>query len=150
LTWCANLNRRTVSDSDVEEELLSYALKRILSGMYGSWFQQRKLTFQEFMYLTYDIVRRVPAHIVHKKHRFGPNTIADWGLFCSETMLVYMEGCSEKIGGANKTVEIDESKFGRRKCHRCHPVKERWVLAVLSESPVKRFSLPFRTGPLTL
>jgi hypothetical protein len=26
-----------------------------------------------------------------------------------ETMLVYMVGCSEKIGGPNKTVEIDES-----------------------------------------
>ena len=29
-----------------------------------------------------------------------------------------MEGCSEKIGGPKKTVEIDDSKFGRRKYHR--------------------------------
>jgi hypothetical protein len=40
---------------------------------------------------------------------------------------VYMEGCSEKIGGINKTVEIDESKFGRRKYHRGHPVMGQWV-----------------------
>jgi len=34
------------------------------------------------MYLTYDIVRRVPAHIIHKEHRFGSDIIAAWGLFC--------------------------------------------------------------------
>jgi len=44
------------------------------------------------MYLTYDNVRRVPAHIIHKDHRFSHNTIAEWGLFYREAMLVYMEG----------------------------------------------------------
>jgi hypothetical protein len=34
-----------------------------------------------------------------------------------------MEGCSEKIGGLNKTVEIDESKFDLRKYYTGHPVK---------------------------
>jgi hypothetical protein len=34
-------------------------------------------------------------------------------MFCRETVLVYMEGCSEEIGGPNKTVEIDENMFGR-------------------------------------
>jgi hypothetical protein len=48
-------------------------------------------------------------------------------MFCRETMLVFMEGYSEKIGGPNKTVEIYESKFGRRKYHRGHPVKGQWV-----------------------
>jgi len=43
---------------------------------HDSWFQQSKLTLQEVMYLTYDIVHRVPAHIIHKEHRFGSDTIA--------------------------------------------------------------------------
>jgi hypothetical protein len=28
-------------------------------------------------------------------------------MFCREAMLVFLEGCSEKIGGPNKTFEID-------------------------------------------
>jgi hypothetical protein len=40
---------------------------------------------------------------------------------------VFLEGCSVKIGGPNKTVEIDESKFGKRKYHRGHPFKGQWV-----------------------
>jgi hypothetical protein len=36
-------------------------------------------------------------------------------MFFREAMLVFIEGCSEKIGGSNKTVEINASMFGRRK-----------------------------------
>ena len=55
---------------------------------------------------------------------------------------MYMEGCSEKIGGPNKTVEIDGNKFGRRKYHRGHPVKGQWVFGgVVSESG-KTFLVP--------
>ena len=63
-------------------------------------------------------------------------------------MLVYMEGCSEKIGGSNKTVEIDESKFGRRKYHRDHPVKGQSVFGGLEREPGKTFlvPLPYRTA----
>lgn len=63
-----------------------------MSIRHGSRFQQSKLTLQGIMYLTYDNVRRVPAHIIHKDHRFSHNTIAEWGLFYREAMLVYMEG----------------------------------------------------------
>jgi hypothetical protein len=99
------------------------------------------------MYLTYDIVRRVPAHIIHKEYRFGPDTIAAWSQFCRETVLVYKEGCSEKIGGPNKTVEIYESKFGRSKCHRSHPVYGQWVFGFVEGEFGKTFLVPVPDKP---
>lgn len=33
---------------------------------YGSWFQHSNLTFHEVMFLTYDIVRRVPAQLIQR------------------------------------------------------------------------------------
>jgi transposase-like protein len=57
-------------------------------------------------------------------------------------MLVYLEGCSEKIGCPNKTVEIDESKFGRRKYHRGHPVKGQWVFDGVERESGKTFLVP--------
>jgi hypothetical protein len=57
-------------------------------------------------------------------------------------MLVYLEGCSEKISGPKKTVEIDDSKFGRRKYHRGHPVKGQWVFGGVERKSGKTFLIP--------
>ena len=38
-----------------------------------------------------------------------------------------MVTCSVPLGGVGKQVEIDESKFGRRKYHRGHKVEGQWV-----------------------
>jgi hypothetical protein len=35
---------------------------------------------------------------------------------------------NEKIGGPGIIVEVDESKFGKRKCNRDHHVKGVWVI----------------------
>ena len=115
---------------------------------YGSWFRQSNLTFREILLLTYDIVCREPAHRTSEEYSVGPNTIADWGMFCRETMLVFMAGCSEKLGGPNKTVEIDESKFGRRKYHRGHPVKGQWVFGGVERESGRTFlvAVPDRTA----
>ena len=81
---------------------------------------------------------RLPAQLIQQEHLFTPTTINDWSQFCRQTMLEYLDGCSERIGCRNKTVEIDDSKFGRRK-YSDHSVKVQWVLATLSVSQLKRF-----------
>ena len=53
-----------------------------------------------------------------------------------------MAGCSEKIGGPNKIVEVDESKFGRRKYHRGHPVKGLWVFGGVERDSGRTFLVP--------
>jgi hypothetical protein len=53
-----------------------------------------------------------------------------------------MEGCSEKIGGPNKTVKIDESKFGKRKYGRGHPVTGQLVFGGVERESGKTFLVP--------
>ena len=62
--------------------------------------------------------------------------------FCKEPLLVYLEGRSKKVGGPNKTAEIDESKFGRRKYHRGHRVKGQWVFGGVERESGRRFVVP--------
>jgi len=63
-------------------------------------------------------------------------------MFCRETMLVFMAGYSEKLGGPNKIVEVDESKFGRRKYHRGHLVKDHWVFGGIERESGRTFLVP--------
>jgi transposase-like protein len=63
-------------------------------------------------------------------------------MFCRETMLVFMEGCSKKTDGPNKTVEIDQSKFGQQKYHRGHLVKGQWVFGCVERGSGRTFLVP--------
>ena len=54
-------------------------------------------------------------------------------------MLEYVLGRSQKIGGPNKTVEIDERKFGRRENNRGQKVKGQWVFGGVERESGKHF-----------
>ena len=127
-------------------EGFSWRCRRKVSGVqcsesksikHGSRFQQSNLAFQEILLISYDIVRREPAHQI-QEYRLTSGTVTDWRLFCREAMLVFMEGCSEKIGGPNKIVEIDESNFGGRK----YPVKGQWVFGGVERGSGRTFLAP--------
>ena len=53
-------------------------------------------------------------------HESGLNcrTVVDFYNFCREVCSVILADYSEPIGGPGKVVEIDESKFGKRKYNR--------------------------------
>jgi hypothetical protein len=70
--------------------------------------------------------------------------MADWGMFCRESMFLFLEGCSVKIDGPNKTVEIDESKFGKRKYHKGHPVQGQWVFGGVERETGNTFLVPVK------
>ena len=93
-----------------------------VSIRHGSWFQLSNLTLLELIVITYAILRRDSDCQIESEFNLSDRTVADWGMFCSETMLEFLKGSSQKIGGPNKIAEIDDSKIGRRKYNRGHPV----------------------------
>jgi hypothetical protein len=93
---------------------------------YGSWFDHSCLTFQEVLYLTYDIVHKVPANRTLHEYGFSSATVTDCRQFVREAMSDYLLDNPQKIGGPGKTVEIDGSKFGKRKYNRGHRVEGQW------------------------
>jgi len=127
MTWSVRSNLNDGFISRCQRRVAGAACDRYTSIRHRSWFHLSNLTLHEIMLLTYDIVCREPAHQIQNECCFSGHTVTDWGMFCRETMLVFLEGCSVKIGGPNKTIEIDESKFGRRKYHKGHPVKGQWM-----------------------
>jgi transposase-like protein len=62
--------------------------------------------------------------------------------FAERLSWFFLEGCSEKIGGPNRTFEIDERKFGRRKYHQGHPVRGQWVFGGVERESGRTFRVP--------
>lgn len=101
---------------------------------HGSWFQHTSLT--------YDIVSREPAKRIYKEQMCSSHTISDWGQFWNENILLYVLEYSEKICGPDKIVEINGSKFGRRKYDRCHAVKGQCVFGGVERNSGRTFFVP--------
>ena len=62
----------------------------------------------EVFFLNYYIVWSVPADIIQQQHQFSSATIIDLTNLCRKTILYFVLGSSQRIGGPNKTVEMDE------------------------------------------
>ena len=58
----------------------------------------------------------------------------DWDCFCREVCEIVLMEESSKLGEPGKTVQIDESKIGKRKYHRGHHVEGQWVFGGIEES----------------
>eukprot|EP01035_Chromulina_nebulosa_P041900 gene41900-56742_t len=64
------------------------------------------------------------------------NTITDWWQYCQELVAVTLQ--EHKIGGPGIVVEIDESKFGKRKHNTGKRVEGVWVLGGVERTEDRR------------
>jgi transposase-like protein len=65
-------------------------------------------------------------------------------MFCRKPMLVFLEGCSVKIGGPLTRPSKLTSKFGRRKYHSGQPVKGQWVFGGVERESGLTFLVPVK------
>lgn len=99
-----------------------------LSIRHNSWFSRSKLSLSSLLKLTYYWVNKTPNFRTKFELEVGSNhTIVDYYNFCREVCVEILTKNCERIGGVNKIVEIDESKFGKRKYHRGKRVDGVWV-----------------------
>ena len=86
----------------------------------GSWFAQSNMTLEEILKFTYWWCQDLEQSQITRELRLAP-----WyrRSFCREVCEIIMFDSSQKIGGEAKIVQIDESKFEKRKYHRGHHVK---------------------------
>ena len=88
-----------------------------LSIRTGSWFAQTNMTLEEILKFTYWWCQDLEQSQITLELQLARGTGVDWDSFCREVCEITMFDNSEKIGGEGKIVQIDESKFGKRKYH---------------------------------
>lgn len=94
----------------------------------GTFFAKAKLTYGEICKFIFFWLDNLPLTLIRKYSGIsGPRTSVDWASFCREVTFDDLINNKKPIGGVGRTVELDESKFGKRKYHRGKRVEGQWV-----------------------
>lgn len=105
----------------------------------GSWFAQSKMTLEEILKYSYWWTQELDQAQIRHELGLATHTGVDWDSFCREVCEISLMEDSESIGGEGKVVQIDESKFGKRKYHRGHHVEGQWVFGGIENDSRKCF-----------
>lgn len=106
----------------------------------GTFFGLSKLNLHQLVKFVILWLDYVELQVIEKYVRVAHQTAVDWANFCREVVHDAMYMKNEPIGGIDengqrRVVEIDESKFGKRKFNKGHHVEGQWVSIILFFEP---------------
>ncbi|XP_054734739.1 uncharacterized protein LOC129242210 [Anastrepha obliqua] len=105
----------------------------------GTWFEKAKISLPHIFHIMYGYAHHW-SNAMTREENFvegsclSNETITDWYSYCREAVVTYQVDKQEskgKIGGPGKIVQIDESKFGKRKYNKGRRVEGHWVLGMI-------------------
>ena len=95
------------------------ACKSSCSIRFGSFFHPSKLSITSLLQFMYLWCEDIQSHaIMEKQLQWAPATVVDWKNFMRDICVEEIIQDAEPLGGPGIIVEIDESKFGKRKYNR--------------------------------
>ncbi len=99
---------------------------------HGTMFTNSNLTIAEILKICYFWSRNVSLDFLEHEFGISSATSVEWAAFFREIVEAYfVKNDSRKLGGPGKIVEIDESKFGKRKYNRGRCVDGNWVFGMI-------------------
>lgn len=106
----------------------TYTTKDVkVSIRHMSWLIDTKLPLTTVTELIYLWSQAFSVDEIIHELRVSRRTVIEWTIFFRECCFTTMMDRSQQIGGNGVEVEIDESKFGKRKYYRGHRVEGQWV-----------------------
>ena len=107
---------------------MKYSMKDVkLTVRHESWLVDSKLPLESIVELMYLWSQAFSVDEIIHELQLSNKTVVEWTNFFRECCLTTMLENCEQIGGNGIEVEVDESKFGKRKYYRGHRVEGQWV-----------------------
>jgi len=97
---------------------MTYKIKDVkLSIRHNSWLVDTKISLETVLELIYLWSQGFTHSEVMHELKLSNKTVTEWFMFLREACINSVMDQSQQIGGNGIEVEIDESKFGKRKYH---------------------------------
>mmetsp|Transcript_12445 Transcript_12445/g.11279 ORF Transcript_12445/g.11279 Transcript_12445/m.11279 type:complete len:340 (-) Transcript_12445:128-1147(-) len=96
-----------------------------------SYFRRSKAPLRKVLLIMYFWWMREEQQFAVKEADVSKQTVTDWYSFCRCLCRTYILDGWDQIGGPGKIVEIDESKFGKRKYNKGKRVDGCWVFGAI-------------------
>lgn len=122
LTWrCRKLHK-------IEHKGKCYIVKDVkLSIRHNTWLEDSNLELETIVELLYLWAHGFTTSEMNHELGVTTKTLVEWTAYLRDVALYTCVRNSVQIGGNGVEVEIDESKFGKRKYHRGKRVEGKWV-----------------------
>lgn len=101
-------------------------------------FFSSKLPPQTLLMIVYHWLLGSTYTVIKQWTGCSSSTICGWFNLLNYVVQLHLEMQRHMIGGPGVIVEIDESKFGKRKYHRGHRVEGVWVVGGVERTPERR------------
>lgn len=140
LTWrCRQTHRYHLDDKP-------YVCKDVkLSIRNGTWIQDSNLTPGIILELVYLWSQGMPLTHIEHELMVSHKTVIEWSAYLRDICQYKVMEASCKIGGPGIHVEIDESKFGKRKYYKGKRVLGQWIFGGReTEDKTKVFMVPVK------
>lgn len=109
----------------------------------GTWLEKSHVDFVTNMRFVNLFVQDFFSYKVAKLELgLNDRTICDWASFAREVLVAWCIRQEEKIGGVGEIVEIDESKFGKRKYNVGRVIEGQWVFGGICRNTRSCFLVP--------
>src|SRR5438132_4373931 len=112
--------------------------RKSMSIFKDSFFAKNHLKSSDTMLIGYFWLCKTKYTSINYITGHSSNTITNYMNFFRELVIDTLEDDDCMIGGVNIVVEIDESKFGRRKYHRGRMIEGVWVVGGIEKTDEKR------------
>jgi hypothetical protein len=107
----------------------------------GTFFHMAKLPLHQIIDLAYHWLSKASVSTTIAQTGRSSETVCAYFRYFRELVADSLDEANFCIGGPGIVVELDESKFGKRKYHRGHRVEGAWVLGGVERTPERRIFL---------
>lgn len=119
----------------------------------NSFFSRAHLKCNEVMLLLYLFLTKASNSTIYLILGKSQQAIADYRRFYAQLLANSLDDMDTIIGGHGVTIEVDESKLGKRKYNRGHRVDGAWILVGVEKTEQRKIfieSIPNRTAETLL